>query len=181
MPKILISNSKGLYQKAGTGGAIGLERVLYQVKTIAATAGDNIGSWDLPAKSLVTEVGFAVSSEIDASSDGGSALNLGFHVGTDSDTDEIIAEGSNDTIVDGDDAGLAAGAAFAANLATGVATAVPHSSTDAVLVAGAPLYSSAARTLYYNFVVNGNNLDAAGEIVAFVKYTTFDSSESSGV
>ena len=181
MPKLVVTNAKGLFQKTGTGGAVGLERVLYQKATIAAAAGNNITSFALPTNSLITEMGFAVTSKLQKTG-AGTDLNIGLDIGTNANgAGGEICNGGNDVIVDGADSGLTAGTAFSLAINSGVAGAIPDATTDAVIVADAPLFSTTARTIYFNLIIHGTDMSQAGEVFKYIKYTTFNSDDSAGV
>ena len=179
MPKLVVTNSKGLFQKAGTGGAVGLERVVYVEDTIAAAPGNNDTSVDIPANSLITEIGFVVIDKLQKTGSG-TDLNIGYTVGNSAGGADYVAS-AVDNIVDGSDPGLVAGTAFILNVCSGTATARPDATTDALIKADAPLFSTSARTIHLRIIIDTATLSQAGKVIHYVKYTTLDTSESAGV
>ena len=164
MPKIEITKSKGLVQKTGTGvdvQAPGLEgAVVLAETTLAAAVGNTDVEFELPAGALVTDFGFAVTSDV-----GGGAANgtMTVSLGTAAGGTQLVAA----AVVADANSTIASGAAMS------VLNAVQADASGAAFgdfADASALYSASARTIYARFAQGGGAAAAAGKVIPFVKY-----------
>jgi len=142
--------------------AKGVELCEYSDATAIPVAQQNNDLWSvsLPANALITDVGYMVeSANVNVASSGTVSIAFGDSEGT---GDIVAAVQVNQT---------------ASDLANGVSQSVaagnlPHASGGALGFApAAPLYQSAASTIYMRVTVGGADLaDANGKVRMFVKY-----------
>ena len=171
MPKIEITDSKGLVQKTGSGVDVqsaGLCGVVSTDIAIASAAGDNDGTLSLPARALITEIAVVVTDAF-ATRDTNDDDTVDLKVGTAVGGGQIIAQPAgnigfverNNTAVVGSRMSTSSGAKIAA------------ASTAFTFADGAPLYSDAARTIHPRIVVVNSDLkdDEAGAVRVECKYT----------
>ena len=171
MPKIEITDSKGLVQKTGSGVDVqsaGLCGVVSTDIAIANAAGDNDGTLSLPARALITEIAVVVTDAF-TTRDTNADDTVDLKVGTAAGGGQIIAQpgpntgfvGRNNTAVVGSRMSTSSGALIAA------------ASTAFTFADGAPLYSDAARTIHPRIVVVNSALKDAetGAVRVECKYT----------
>lgn len=170
MPKIEITDDKGLVQKSGSGVVFqssvvlqssGLEGVVVSAETtLPAAQGNTDIELELPAGALVTDFGFVVTSAVGG---GGAGSTMTVSVGTDVGEADLVA----------------AVTVVAATKTAEVGTSM--SVLNGVVVQGdsAPfgdfvdasvLHSSAARSIHARFAQGAGAAAAAGKVIAFVKY-----------
>ena len=165
MPKIEITNTKGLVQKTGTGVDVqstGLESVIVSSETaIAAAEGNTDITFSMPAGALVTDFGFVVTSAVGGgAADGTMTVKLGTAAGGAQLAAAAIVAVANNTM-------LAGRSMSVVNGTKAVATGAAFGD----LVAASPLHSTAARSLFARFTQGGGAAAAEGKVFAYIKYT----------
>ena len=165
MPKIEITNTKGLVQKTGTGVDVqstGLESVIVSSETaIAAAEGNTDISFSMPAGALVTDFGFVVTSAVGGgAADGTMTVDLGTAAGGAELVAAVAVADANSTI--------AAGSSMSVlNAVEADASGAPFGDFKDASV----LHSSSARTLTARFAQGAGVAAAIGKVFAYVKYT----------
>jgi len=166
MPKIVITDSKGLVQERGSGieiNSAGTKAVLKKKITLGVTKNISLDSaFKLPAGATITDVFVVAHDAIRAGNTaGGDALTVG--VGTDDPGTNIVAETNlltqNDVTAVGKASILTAGTKLNAG---GAALA---------FATGAVLYSSTARTVNITVDIVTNDLLVGGSLTIGLEYT----------
>ncbi len=170
MPKIEITDDKGLVQKSGSGVVFqssvvlqssGLEGVVVSAETtLPAAQGDTDIELELPAGALVTDFGFVVTSAVGGGGNGGT---MTVSVGTAAGGQQLVTN----TIV------LAANATAAVGTSMSVLNGVEVEANSAAFgdfVDASVLHSSTARSIHARFAQGEGAAAAAGKVIAFVKY-----------
>ncbi len=164
MPKIEITNDKGLVQKSGSGVVLqssGLEGVVVSAETtLPAAQGNTDIKLELPAGALVTDFGFVVTSAVGGGANDGT---MTVSVGTAAGGQQLVTN----TIV------LAANATAAVGTSMSVLNGVEVEANSAAFgdfVDASVLHSSAARSIHARFAQGEGAAAAAGKVIAFVKY-----------
>lgn len=167
MPKIEITNAKGLVQVTGSGIDVqspGTKSVVKKRFTIPAdgTTPSLDQAVTLPAGAVITDV-FAIShAALQTNAAGGSALTVG--VGTDDPATDIVAAtnvlANGDTTSADEAAILTAGTKLDA--ASGVALA---------FATGAVLHSTTARSINLTVTVVGAAMATGGDLTVGLEYT----------
>lgn len=165
MPKIEITDSKGLVQKTGSGvdvQSVGLEGVIVSAETpIPVETGTTDVGFSMPAGALITDFGFVVTSAV-----GGGAANgtMTVDLGTDAGGQELVAQAgvaaANNTI-------LAGRSMSVLNAVKAVATGAAFGD----FVDASPLHSTSSRDLFARFTQGGGAAAAEGKVFAYIKYT----------
>lgn len=162
MPKVIINNTKGLYQTSGNG-VEALSEGLIGSKFSAATSLINVGANDTefqivqPANSILMDVGVMLTAAIV-----GTSGDINVKVGTSDNGNELCA------------AAALMAAATAAAIGSGIS--IVHSSEGAAnlaFAADSPQYSAAARTVYIRAVASA--AITGGTAVAYIKYMVIPS------
>jgi len=164
MPKIEITDSKGLVQKTGSGielSSKGLEGVVVSsATTLPASPDDTDISFSMPAGALVTDFGFVVKSAVGGGANGGTmSVTLGTAAGGAQLVASTEVAAANETI----------SAGRSMSVLNGVEANV-ESAAFGSFVTASVLYSSTARTLYARFTQAVGDAAADGQVVAFIKY-----------
>ena len=166
MPKIEITNAKGLVQVTGSGIDVqspGTKSVVKKRFTIPTAGTPSIDqAVTLPAGAVITDV-FAIShAALQTNAAGGSALTVG--VGTNDPATNIVAAtnvlADNDTTSADEAAILTAGTKLDAT--SGVALA---------FATGAVLHSTTARSINLTVAVVGAAMVAGGDLTVGLEYT----------
>jgi len=160
--KISYKPRHGLKTGISGYGMVGLQGIVFSSETTIPVTNSTTTtmSVDLPAKALILDVGLVTLTAIDAASS--SEIDLSF--GTTSGGAELIAavqiNNTNDDI--------AAGTSISS-----LQNNIAHTSGNAVGVfkQGAALYSADNRRVFGNVIIAGAELDGAGAVRIFVKYT----------
>jgi hypothetical protein len=165
MPKIEITDSKGLVQKTGSGVDVqssGLESVIVSAETaIPAAQGNTDIKFSMPAGALITDFGFVVTSAV-----GGGAANgtMTVDLGTAAGGQQLVAQAevaaANNTI-------LAGRSMSVLNAVEAVATGAAFGD----FVDASPLHSTSSRDLFARFTQGGGEAAAEGKVFAYIKYT----------
>jgi len=166
MPKIEITDSKGLVQKTGSGVELsskGLEGVVVSSATtlpFAANSSTSI-SFSMPAGALVTDFGFVVTEGFIEPDNENATKSV--KLGTTAGGTELVASSTvvpkHKTVVVGASTSVLSGTLLVAD------GAALFDFADASV-----LYSSTARTLHATFVQGAAAASDAGSVVAYVKY-----------
>jgi len=165
MPKIQITDSKGLVQSTGSGIDVqskGMRAVSVSSETsLPVAVGNTDITFAMPAGALVTDFGFVVTSAVGGAGDDGTmTVDLGTAAGGAQLVAAAVVADANSTI--------AAGASM---------SVVNHVEADASGAAfadfkdAAPLHSAAARTLYARFAQGAGVAAAIGKVHAYIEYT----------
>ena len=159
MPKVVVTDTKGLHQVTGTG-VEGLEAIKFSSKiTVGATQTNyDTAAISIPANALITDLGYICVDALD--SDTGTTLTFSF--GTAAGGAQLVAATQlNQTNTD-----IAAGVIQSLQLGN-----VPHASGAAIpYKADAAYFSATARDIFMRVTVGGANMSNAGSVTAFVKY-----------
>lgn len=159
MPKIVITDARGLVQETGSGIEVnskGVCGVAYSGATaVSATAGNTDMEISVPANALIMAVGLVCTTVLDGTSN---TPNVNLTAGTAAGGQQYVAS----TVV------VSAGSmSVGTSISTDGATA--ESTNTIALVSNVRLHNTAARTVHMR-VVTSANLDTAGEVVGFVRY-----------
>ena len=158
MPKIVITDARGLVQETGSGIEVnskGVCGVAYSGATaVSATAGNTDMEISVPANALIMAVGLVCTTALDGSEN---SPNVNLTAGTAAGGQQYVA----DTVVS------AGSMSVGTSISTDGATA--ESTNTIALVSNVRLHNTAARTVHMR-VATSEDLDAAGEVVGFVRY-----------
>jgi hypothetical protein len=164
MPKIEITNTKGLVQKTGTGvdvQSVGLEGIIVSDETsIPVATGTTDIAFSMPAGALVTDFGFVVTSVVGG---GVAAGTMTVDLGTTAGGAELVAAA---VVADG-------ASTIAAGSSQSVLNAVLADASGAAFgdfVNAAVLHSAATRTITARFEQKVGAAGAIGKVFAYVKY-----------
>ena len=165
MPKIEITNTKGLVQKTGTGVDVqstGLESVIVSSETaIAAAEGNTDISFSMPAGALVTDFGFVVTSAVGGGAAAGTmTVDLGTAAGGQQLVAQAVVAAANDTM-------LAGRSMSVLNAVEAVATGAAFGD----FVDASTLHSATARDVFARFTQGAGAAAAEGKVFAYIKYT----------
>ena len=166
MPKVIINDKKGLRQAAGAGvdcSSAGVDMCVFSAETsVAEAAGNTDMTIAIPSNSLLVDVGFIVTTELDMDGNNG---NLTYSVGTSAaGAQEIVAQ----VVTESDPA-----AAIVTGAMRGVGK--PGESGNAIaFVANAALFSTSARTLHTRLTTSEDNDDALAKVRAYAVYTVIN-------
>jgi hypothetical protein len=165
MPKIEITDSKGLVQKTGSGvdvQSVGLEGVIVSAETsIPVEEGTTDVRFSMPAGALITDFGFVVTSAV-----GGGVANgtMDVSLGTDNDKTNIVAAV---TVADSNSV-IAAGSSMSVlNAVKADASGAPFGD----FVDASVLHSTVERAVTARFEQKVGAAGAIGKVFAYVKYT----------
>ena len=170
MPKIVITDSKGLVQQPGSGIDIqsaGMLGVVRNDITLVAGPGDIDGTFTLPAGALITEIALVTTDSFQA----GNANNddtVQLMVGLSAGAGEIIADpgaASENGFVERNGV-----APVGSRMSTSSGAKMETNST-AFTLTGASLYSATARTIHHRIRVDNTALQATGAVRLECKYT----------
>ncbi|MBP04969.1 MAG: hypothetical protein CMA72_09335 [Euryarchaeota archaeon] len=157
MPKVVITNSKGLVQETGTGfepNTSGLARVFWTATTTLNAVGANDVEMTLtqPANTVITDMGWVFDTNQIAGTSGNSKIKFG----TADDGAELVAL----TDIMSSATATAAG--------SGISLSGLRSEGDAALVVvnSAPMYTATARTVFIR--IENSAAVTAGEGRAFI-------------
>lgn len=159
MPKVVVTDAKGLHQVTGTG-VEGLEAIKFGTSTTLSVGQANYDAdaISIPANALITDLGYIALTALDVTTSG----TLTFSFGTAAGGAELVAATQlNQTAAD-----IAIGVTQSLQLGN-----LPHASGAAIpYKAGAAYFSSSARDIHMRVTVAGANLTTASRVVPFVKY-----------
>jgi len=168
MPQIKITDSQGLVQSTGAGVIVeskGLLCTTQEDKTIAVTVDtDYNGSITLPAGAMIEDVAIICTDSLQTANTSNDD-EIEFRMGTNS-------NGSGQEII-----ALTEIVERHKVIPVGAVTSVKNASlllagcVAPAFVAGAPLYSSTARTIYYRYRVDNTALVAAGALKLVLTYS----------
>jgi hypothetical protein len=168
MPKIEITDSKGLVQVTGSGCDIqskGLRAVIVSAETsIPVAVGNTDIEFAMPAGALVTDFGFVVTSAVGGTDGDGDAGIMTVDLGTTAGGAQLVAAAA---VANGDATILAGRSMSVLNKVEAVATGAPF----ADFVDAAALHSATARTLTARFAQSVGEAAAIGKVHAYVEYT----------
>lgn len=168
MPKIVITDAKGLVQQAGSGIDIqssGLQGVIRNDITLTGGPGDIDGSFTLPAGALITEIALVTTDSFQAGNTNADDT-LQLKVGLSAGGEEIItAPAVESGFVEQN--GIAP---VGSRMSTSSGAKMEANST-AFTLTGASLYSATARTIHHRVVIVNAALTAAGAVRLECKYT----------
>ena len=164
MPKIEITDSKGLVQVTGSGidvQSTGARGVVVSAETsIPVAVGTTDIEFAMPAGALVTDFGFVVTSAVGGGAGGGT---MDVDLGTSAGGAELLAAA---TVAD-------ANSAIAAGASMSVLNAVEADASGAAFADfkdASVLHSSAARTLTARFEQKVGVAAAIGKVHGYVEY-----------
>ena len=166
MPKLKITDSRGLEQTTGVGVEIespGLECIKYGAVQSLNAADDYDSSIALPAGATITDVG-VVFLTLCTTANTNAADQIAVKVGTTAGGTELIAATD---IVERNKSGVAGSIVSVALGNKAETTANAISFADAALLRDA---AGAARTIHTRLIVEASTLAAAGTARFFVKY-----------
>jgi len=167
MPQVKITDTQGLFQQPGTGVIVeskGLLCTKQEDKSIAVTVGATNGSISLPAGAIIEDVTIVCIDSL-TTANANNDDEIEFRMGTNSDGSgqEIIALANiverNKVIPVGASTSVKNGNLLLAGCAA------------PAFVAGAPLHSAAARTVFYRYEVTQTALVAAGALRLVLTYS----------
>ena len=164
MPKIEITDLKGLVQKTGSGvdvQSVGLEGVVVSSETsIPAAVGNTDIKLTLPAGALVTDFGFVVTSAVGGgAADGTMTVSLGTAEGGAELVAQAVVAAANTTI--------------AAGRSMSVLNAVEAEEGSAAFgdfLDASPLHSTTSRNLFARFTQGAGAAAAEGKVFVYIKY-----------
>ena len=165
MPKIEITNTKGLVQKTGTGvdvQTVGLEGVIVSDETeLPVAVGNTDIAFSMPAGALVTDFGFVVTSAVGGgAADGTMTVDLGTAAGGQQLVAQAVVAAANDTM-------LAGRSMSVLNAVEAVATGAAFGD----FVDASTLHSATARDVFARFTQGDGAAAAEGKVFAYIKYT----------
>jgi len=166
MPKVKITDSRGLEQTTGTGVEIespGLECIKYGAVQSLAAADDYDSSINLPAGATITDVGVVFLTVCTTANNSGND-QIAVKVGTSAGGTQLVAATD---IVERNKSGVAGSIVSVALGNKAETTANAISFADAALLRDA---AGAARTIHTRLIVEASTLAAAGTARFFVKY-----------